>query len=408
MLSEKLILKSWEKSIVEFPFEIFQDLENLEVRYSYDKKKGVIDIGIRGEEGIIGWSGGARSYFSLSEHNSTPGYKNHALSPQKLTLLLGVYRVVCEEGIPVQIEIIQKKKERKWVRGITHLHSVHSDGKLELHELLEMGKKYGMDYLIFSDHNTVSQNLELQGLRSEMLLIPGMEFSSYEGHANFVGVPEPVQDFRWKVQDFSWDTLSEEATKKGAYIGINHPFYPNCGWHYDLKNYDWIEIWNSIWDHSDELCRLWWTEKLRAGERIAIVGGSDFHKIKDDCNRFLTPVNHVLTSGYTQEDLLQSMKRGHSILVDENFPLKVLFRGEESEVGEETANEKIIVGVDGLPENNKVILVTEDEELLLSENRVSFHGEIDVTRGKFAYLLVKHGESTLAITNPLYFKRCQN
>lgn len=405
MTIKKSISKIQEKNIVEIEFEIFENLESIEIKYSYDKKKGTVDIGIRNADEIIGWSGGARSSFTLSENNSTPGYKNYKLFPQKFIILLGIYKINTEDNLEIEIEIIQKKKQKRWIRGITHLHSNHSDGSFSFYELLEKGKKYKMDYLIFTDHNTVSQNIQLQGIKNEMLLIPGMEFTSYEGHANFVGLIEPLRNFHWKAKDFSWKKISEEAIEKGAYIGINHPFCFSCNWNYEFENFHWIELWNSVWSQSNELCRVWWTDRLKKGDRIPIVGGSDFHKIKEDCDRFLTPVNYVLAEGFTKEDVLLGMKRGNCIIKDDNYNIELTFKGEDSEVGEETKSEKIIVEVKNLPENNKVILVTDEKETIISQNKSHFFSEMQLSKVKFAYLFIKSGENVIAITNPLYFKR---
>jgi hypothetical protein len=76
----------------------------------------------------------------------------------------------------------------------------------------------------------------LQPYFDKLLLIPGMEMATFQGHANAFNLREPV-DFRvggTEVPD--WNTLLRQAKNTGAVVSINHPRVPTsearmgCGW----------------------------------------------------------------------------------------------------------------------------------------------------------------------------------
>lgn len=75
-------------------------------------------------------------------------------------------------------------------------------------------------------------------------MIPGMELTTNQGHANFLGIIAPVQDFRVNSSEQVKERI-REARSNGARIVLNHPHCPNCGWEWDwAADYDWVEIWN--------------------------------------------------------------------------------------------------------------------------------------------------------------------
>jgi predicted metal-dependent phosphoesterase TrpH len=87
----------------------------------------------------------------------------------------------------------------------------------------------GLDFVVFTEHNTNSHVRELTALQpyfDRLLLIPGMEMTTFQGHANAFNLREPV-DFRVgsaTVPD--WNTLLKETASKGAIVSINHPRVP--------------------------------------------------------------------------------------------------------------------------------------------------------------------------------------
>lgn len=387
------------KDIKEVEFTIKEERESLEINCSFSEE-AVVDIGLMFEDEVIGWSGGARKKIIISEYFSTPGYKRSKISGGKWKVLLGLYKF--KEKVEVNVKVEVKPFIQRWMSGVTHLHTVHSDGRLTIPEVLAKAESEKFDYVFFTDHNTFSQNLALDSMNEKMLMIPGFEFSSYHGHAGIIGLNNPIKDFRWAVDDFNIKNLLEEAKNNGASIGINHPFCDNAGWKYPLENYDWIEIWNSIWSQKNQKALDWWTKQLREGKKIPVVGGSDFHKVKDDCDRFLCPVNKVLSKGYKKDYVIEAIKEGRSILLDRNFIEDLEFSSENGSLGVATNDKNLIVDLKGAPEVNEVILVTESGEEVLSKNKKKLNLLKEITFHKFGYILVKSGDKVIGITNPVY------
>ena len=47
-----------------------------------------------------------------------------------------------------------------------------------------------MDYIFISDHNNYAHNLNLPAL-TDITILPGTEWTHYQGHAGLLGVPRP-------------------------------------------------------------------------------------------------------------------------------------------------------------------------------------------------------------------------
>jgi hypothetical protein len=97
----------------------------------------------------------------------------------------------------------------------------------------------GLDFIAITDHNATSQYdalRELQPYFDKLLLIPGREITTFQGHLNFLGTTDFL-DFRLgskEVPDI--DTLLRNADRLGGLTSINHPTAPSgemcmgCGW----------------------------------------------------------------------------------------------------------------------------------------------------------------------------------
>ena len=79
-----------------------------------------------------------------------------------------------------------------------------------------------------------------------MTLIPGIEWTHYQGHATFLGVDQPYDG------SFMANTTEEvlarftSARERGALIALAHPFDEGCPFIFDMQTlpFDMIEIWN--------------------------------------------------------------------------------------------------------------------------------------------------------------------
>ena len=75
-------------------FEIPPGVEAFRVELDHDHGDGaVLDLGCEGPAGYVGWSGGARSHYVVSEDWATPGYLPTRTDPGEWQVLLGLHRV---------------------------------------------------------------------------------------------------------------------------------------------------------------------------------------------------------------------------------------------------------------------------------------------------------------------------
>ena len=72
----------------------------------------------------------------------------------------------------------------------THLHTLHSDGQHSVAAMLEACKSAGYDAVALTDHNTVSglPEAEVAAARLGLVLVPGVEVTTFRGHAVVLGV----------------------------------------------------------------------------------------------------------------------------------------------------------------------------------------------------------------------------
>jgi hypothetical protein len=323
---EMLVDKSKEKTYFEIPFYVPGDISKLEVSYTYkrrdiresetgdvfNKEINVIDIAVRDEnKSFRGWSGSERLYFYITENEATPGYVRGRINEGEWALILGAYKIQ-DEGCPVSISIKFTLKERVLLKGDLHMHSEHSDGKYDVENVINMAKLHGMDFIFLTDHNTFSQNEYIKSSDS-LVVIPGMEWTHYNGHCNFLGVKSPIKNFVANDKKKTVEIM-QEARNSGAFITLNHPFCRNCGWKWGFDvPYDAVEIWNGPMKDSEIDAVEWWHSKLAAGERLPIVGGSDSHR--NEMFRMVGgPTTFVYSASKGESDIIKALREGHSFV----------------------------------------------------------------------------------------------
>ena len=144
-----------------------------------------------------------------------------------------------------------------------------------------------LDFIAITDHNTDShyeQLRELQPFFDHLLLIPGREMTTFHGHFNVFGV---TQFMDWRVSNGGLDlnAVLRDARAKGGIASVNHAEAPEgedcmgCRWMpaagTDMGLFSAVEVINygEIMFSSAK----YWDSELRAGHRLAAIGGSDNH-----------------------------------------------------------------------------------------------------------------------------------
>ncbi len=308
------------------PFEMPADITQFHLRYGYSDQIGsdpwlaggnTLDIGVfdqrghaTGSAGFRGWSGSAKAAFTIGREWATPPYRSAEIEPGGWFILLGPYKVG-PRGLDYRIEIwlnpglendqtepgsilpharptLPPALEPGWLRGDLHSHTLYSDGDSWPSEVLAAAARTGLDFLAITDHNSARQPQLPNGRAGLPILIPGVEITTYGGHWNAWGVA------RWfEFRDpttAGTQAAFDDAVAAGALVSINHPKPLGPDWSYgELSGNHAIEIWNGPWAGLNSDSLAYWETRLKRGERVIAIGGSDTHNLKSPRHRLLHP-----------------------------------------------------------------------------------------------------------------------
>ena len=274
----------------------------------------IIDLGILAPNGSqVGVSGSDKTEITISETHATPGYRPWPLVPGEWQILLGAYKVA-PAGVNVFYELSFTPKRLRLLKGDFHLHTLASDGVLTVEELARHALRHGLDFLAITDHNQML-SADLLPQIPGITLIPGLEWTHYQGHANFLGVDRPYDE------PFFTNTLEEvqarfnTARSRGALITINHPFEQGYGFQFklDALPFDCLEIWNGPMRESNLRAVGLWQSMLMAGKKVPICGGSDYHR--DQLFIFPGgPTTCVYAMSASPADILSGLRGGHAYI----------------------------------------------------------------------------------------------
>jgi hypothetical protein len=294
----------------------YQESEALSGKASFMKRQeiNIVDLGLIAPDGTqVGASGSDKSEISVSEVTATPGYRACPLVPGEWKILVGAYKIA-PEGVRVTYEVTFTYKKRRWLKGDLHTHTLASDGVLTAEELAWRAVRHGLDFLAITDHNQMISKEALPQVPG-LTLIPGVEWTHYQGHANFLGVDRPYDvPFAANTQE-EIASRFDSARQRGALITINHPFEEICKFQLDYNTlpFDCLEIWNGPMRESNLKAVGLWQKLLEAGRRIPICGGSDYHR--DTPFIFLGgPTTCVYAMSAGLSDILAGLKAGHAYI----------------------------------------------------------------------------------------------
>lgn len=323
--------RSQQGTYFTLPFPVPEGIESISLSYRYDRRPegkqavergtftarpevNIIDLGLIDPKGAqVGASGSDKTDVMVSEARATPGYLPCSILPGEWQILVGAYKVA-PEGVAVQYEVTFVHKSRRLLKGDLHTHTLASDGVHTAEELAWKAKRNGLDFVAITDHNQFASSDALPHVEG-VTMIPGVEWTHYQGHASFLGVDQPYDEI------FATNTLEEAqarftaARQRGALITLDHPFDPTCGFQFDIQAlpHDCIEVWNGPMRESNLRAIGLWHQLLCAGEKVPACGGSDYHR--DTPFIFLGgPTMCVFAESAGASDILAAVKAGHGFL----------------------------------------------------------------------------------------------
>jgi len=328
---EMLIPHEKEGVYLTLPFNMPEDTAEFSLTYTYllnretstpaaggsftaRERINIIDLGLIAPDGEqVGASGSDKQAITLCANRATPGYTPHPLTPGEWQILVGAYQVA-PEGVTVTYELTFTPKQRALYLGDIHTHTVASDGVLTTEELARHARRQGFDFLAITDHNHMATSAVLNQIPG-ITLIPGVEWTHYQGHANFLGVDQPYDQPFFTNTDEEMKAIFQSARERGALIVINHPCDESCGFHFDLSQlpFDCIEIWNGPMRESNLRAIGLWQSMLEAGRKVPAVGGSDYHR--DHLFQILGgPCMGVYALSNQPPDILDALRSGRSFI----------------------------------------------------------------------------------------------
>jgi len=155
-----------------------------------------------------------------------------------------------------------------------HVHSTYSgdsNGKPE--EIIKKAEKVGLDGLAFMDHNTLEGYRSIKDIETDLIIVPGIEVSTGEGHVMAIGIQEEIG----KTPSIAGaiDLIEEQ----GAIAAAPHPYRYWSGMTEE-------NLFNNRWTAIEGLNGRSWHSKnvkaRKAAEKMSLpmIAGSDCHRLK--------------------------------------------------------------------------------------------------------------------------------
>ena len=153
-----------------------------------------------------------------------------------------------------------------------HIHSNCSDGHADVKEIIEAARRRGLDGIALTDHDTMKgipiARRYIKDKKLDLILIPGVEVSTSEGHLLVLGVEEPPQ------KGMSPEETIVRAHALGGIADVPHPYHPFRHALGRIPDADAVEVYNSKHLFGLANARARFEARRR---RIPMVAGSDSH-----------------------------------------------------------------------------------------------------------------------------------
>ncbi len=332
------------------PFEVPEGIREIEVRHDDLSKANIIDWGLDDPNGFRGWGGGNPERVFIGESMASRSYLAGPIPAGRWRVVMGLARIN-ERPINHRVEITLRTtpsrpvdptlapyvpappimKGRRWYAGDLHVHSWESgDSYVAPDEVAVFARSRSLDFVELSDHNTTAQlwrMADVQPRNPDVLLIPGVEFTTYAGHANGIGAT------RWVNHRIGDSTTIEEAAAafaaQGAVLSINHPVLDlgkgciGCSWkHVVPESVGAVEIGTGAASKTGRLfgdsAIAWWDALLDEGRHLAPVGGSDDHSAGHGRGLFDSPIGspttRVLADELSVEAIVAGIRAGRTVV----------------------------------------------------------------------------------------------
>jgi len=149
-----------------------------------------------------------------------------------------------------------------------------------------------------------------------------MEWTTRRGHALLIGFrmrgpDDTILPPPWRGSIGRGDFLAMVARTRarGGLVIVAHPRVPFRTWPDDTFGADGVEVWGfDKWFMRNRQAVRWWHERLRRGERLVALAGTDLHP-GAWLRSHRHPLNRVLTRSCDADAVMTAIRRGRAVLV---------------------------------------------------------------------------------------------
>jgi predicted metal-dependent phosphoesterase TrpH len=324
------------------PFEVPEGIVEIEVRHDDLSSVNILDWGLDDPDGFRGWGGGNSEAAIVGEQWASRSYVPGPMPAGTWEVAVGKARI---DELPAmyRIEIFLRTEatlrpqprmpyqdpgvlddEARWYAGDFHVHTRQSgDADPTIGEAVALARAVGLDFVVLTEHNTNS-GLTLYGSVQpdypDVLIVPGVEWTTYAGHANAFGATEWV-DHKIGVRGVTTEGAIQSYHEQGALFSINHPTVPGgnfcigCPWEIavDPETVDGVEVQSAIWEAVD-----YWEQMINDGSRAPAIGGSDDHSGGQGSGVLYTPLGVPTTMVFAESlsvaAILDAIRDGRTVV----------------------------------------------------------------------------------------------
>jgi hypothetical protein len=458
---EGVVNGSQNQTYIQVPFKVPEGTRRVTLAFSNTGKEShtALDLGLLDPVQLRCWSGGNKSMLTVGLSDATPSCLPGPIPAGSWNVLIGVpnIRSSTQSRYTIQVYFTAGGAEEPavlrpplragpaWFRGDLHLHTGHSDGQCPSQTgkmvpcpvffTADAAARRALDFIAITDHNATSQYdamHELEPYFDKLLLIPGREITTFQGHINFLGTTDFL-DFRLgssKIPDIN--TLLRNADQLGGLTSINHGSSPSgeicmgCGWTpasaVDMRLLTAVEAVNGGSEQSGMSHVSFWNKQLDKGCRLTGIGGSDNHRPMQPLGQqgsVGSPTTVVFADELSTPAILAAIRAGHVFidlagtrdrLLEEtaHFRNQVFQAGEslEASKGESVDfNLRVVAAVGGKirwREDGEEVAQTASVEVSSTDQTFPWSWVSDGSRHWFRAEVVGADGKTWLLGNPIY------
>ncbi len=333
------------------PFTVPADITEIQIHHDDMSAENILDWGLYDPDGNFrGWGGGNTEDAIVGAQAASRSYLTGPIKAGTWNVEIGkakilnwpeTYRIdITLRNAPTLPPQMQRmpytaqapiKNEARWYAGDFHTHSIESgDAKPQIPAMIAFAKSRGLDFIELSDHNTTAQlDFYAADRPSDFLLFPGVEYTTYQGHANGIAATKWV-DHKVGVNGATILDAARAFHTQGALFSINHPTLEvgdvciGCAWKHDLPadQIDAVEIETGGYRQAGVLFNrsaiAFWDALCAKGRHAAAIGGSDDHSggivvgFRD--SPIGSPTTMVFADELSVQGILDGIKKGRTVV----------------------------------------------------------------------------------------------